>query len=260
MRYIFVITGIVLLAVAPGQAPAQRDAADPREAPSGRDEPRPAYAEDFEGYLPGQLPNGWSVKWGKPPEDEVIGVTNERAASGKRALVIERRMDGQYAYGFDFHKRLAGAEDWVEVRYAFMTRGSALDAGFSFYLRSNWPTNANVLEVRQTKGRFMLIPKTGTRKQRRDNRPRLGDYESGRWFRVTLWAPLGKASGEMALARLERLRPDGRWEPTGARARTRVKIPDPFGHLFFIPPPGARLYVDDVRIVTDSEPPDAFRD
>ncbi len=220
---------------------------------------KPLWSQGFENRVAGQPPVGWGTQWGTIGDDLVI-VSNLRAVSGDKALLIDRTGDNTamwgMATGFPGVK-----EGWVRLSCAFLIQGAGFDARFGFEIREAFPAQRKIAGLRFGGSRLSVIPMSEVGAYLDKQGVPLGRFDKDVWYRVDLWLPAVGSSDRRGAAQMLRYQGNGQWEPLGPAQPVPVVAPaatSGYGQLMYVATPGARgyrLFLDDVQTTAEATLP-----
>lgn len=220
---------------------------------------RPLWSQGYEDRVAGQPPVGWGRQWGNLGDDLVI-VSNLRAVSGDKALLIDRTGDNTAMWGLvtDFP---GVKEGWVRLSCAFLIQGAGFDARFGFEIREAVPAQRKVAGLRFGGSKLSVIPMSEVGAYLDKESVPLGRFEKDVWYRVDLWLPAVGSSDRRGAAQMLRYCGEGKWEPLGPAHAVPVFAPPAtsgYGQLMFVATPGARgyrLFLDDLQATAEAALP-----
>lgn len=220
------------------------------------DDPAPGWHQGFEESLPGAMPGGWRRLFGDPEfNGDAVSVGNLRTLTGDKSFVIERPVGvgvpwRQYGLATPLP---AMTNAWARLTIPFLVEGeTAYMVSFTFEIRAK-DGRTNLAEWRLANDEMKLL--SGNR----ESGGILGAITRGEWYRASLWLPGAPEGGAgSAFGMLERHAPDGAWQRMGEV----VEIPcaaglNQGGIIVLCPGPGQgrTLYLDDLRLDSDSSAP-----
>ena len=221
---------------------------------------KPLWSQGFEDRVAGQPPVGWGVKWGDQGDDLVI-VSNLRAASGSRSLLFDRTGDNTAMWGTatGFPSVKSG---WAHLSCAFLVQGAGHDARFGFEIREAAPAQRRVAALRFGGSKVGVIPMSESGGYLDKESVTLGTFAKDVWYRLDLWLPAAGSSDRRGAAQLLRYAGAGSWEPLGAPWALPLVAPaatSGYGQLMYVATPGARgyrLFLDDLQLTAATALPE----
>jgi hypothetical protein len=210
------------------------------------------WRQDFEDRVAGSEPGGWGGKWGTQGDDLLI-VSNVRALSGEKALLVDRTGDNVAMWGVS--KGLPDVtEGWLRLSFCFLVQGAGHDARFGFEIREGAPSQRRVAGLSFGGSKLEAKPMSESGGYMKEGQARLGRFEKDVWYRVDLWMPASGSADRRGAVQLARYLGKGEWEAVGKPQPLSVVAPPTgrrYGQLMFVASPGARgyrLFLDDIAV------------
>ena len=205
----------------------------------------PLWQQDFEQQTPGGRPAGWAYGWGSPGDDLLV-ISNMRAASGRQSLLLDRMGENE-AHSGCFTRLPEVTAGWAVLSWCFLVQGQGHDAAFGIEIREA-SLKTRVVSIGVGDRRVRLTDANY------GNAVGLGQYEGDQWYRVTLWLPTQDGAQKQAWGELEGRDEEGLWKLVGPRQAVPWAGGAPqYGAPMVDTTPGKRnylLFLDDLRLET----------
>lgn len=149
----------------------------------------PLLTQDFEDQVAGQSPRGWSKAWGNQAQD-VLMISSEAAASGRNSMLLERSSDSGGAMWGLSHDVPPVASGKIRIEFKFRAVGAGDAAQWRLELRGHLENTERLLSISAQNLQLFAGGK------------KLGEYQSGRWYRLTLTMPIRPEDVKTAVVEL----------------------------------------------------------
>lgn len=213
--------------------------------------PVPSWPLTFEGVVPGDTPAGWARAWGDQGDDLVL-VSNERAASGVNSMLLDRRNSTNESQWGLATKIPAVRSGWGVLSFCMLAQGAGTDLMLGYELRDATSNRASTVTIGVSKMRIHLAAQ-GVKKQ-----VPIADLRVDAWQRVTVWLPTVEGRQTQVWAKVENLT-DGEWKPAGELVAIDIQAPSEPMETFMIATwPKKRdykLFLDDLRLDSRTSAP-----